>query len=142
MSASHQQTSTESTPIVLFDGVCHLCDRTVQFVLDRDSAGVFRFAALQSSLGQRLLRQYDLPTDALDTMVLIHRGKAYTRSGAVLRMMRRLKFPWNLGAVFLIIPPPLRDLCYRFIAKRRYRWFGSRDECRLPDPTWKDRFLD
>lgn len=142
MSASHQQTDTESTPIVLFDGVCHLCDRSVQFVLDRDRDGVFRFAPLQSSVGRGLLRKYDLPTASLDTMVLVENGSTYVQSGAALRIARRLNFPWNLSAVLLIVPPILRDFCYRFVAVRRYRWFGKMDSCRVPDAHWKDRFLE
>jgi predicted DCC family thiol-disulfide oxidoreductase YuxK len=117
--------------IVLFDGVCGLCDRFVQFVIARDPAGAFRFAPLQPEAG-----------GPPRTIVLIEDGRRFTRSSAVLRIARGLPGAWPLLSLLLAIPAPLRDLAYDFVAKRRYRWFGRYDACRLPAPGVTARFLD
>ena len=132
---------SEPTAIVLFDGVCNLCHGSVRFILKRDPREHFRFASLQSDPGRDLLREYDLPED-LSTIVLIENGRAFHRSSAALRIARRLRGAWPLLAVFLVIPPPLRDLVYRFIANNRYRWFGKKDVCSLPEPGQAARFLE
>ncbi len=128
-------------PIILFDGVCNFCNASVNFIIRRDPKGVFRFAPLQSERGKKLLEQFHLSTDDLDTMVLIDGDKHYTRSSAGLRIALRLSGLWPLCAVFLIVPKFLRDLVYRFIAKNRYRWWGRRDTCMVPTPEMKERFL-
>lgn len=141
---------TTNHPIVLYDGECGLCDRFVQFTLARDSKGVFRFAALQSSIGRDLLEKHGLAEDGLaneegaapSTVVVVEGDRAWTRSGAALRVAKRLRMPWPLLYVFVIVPPFLRDAVYRFVAARRYRWFGKVDACRLPSPSTRDRFLD
>ena len=130
----------EGHPVVLFDGMCHLCDRSVLFVLKRDPHGQFHFAPLQSEFGTFLLEQYGLPTERLDSMVLIQGRKAHTESSAALRVASRLGFPWNLLGIFLIVPPFLRNAVYRCIARNRYRWFGRRETCAVPRPEWKNRF--
>jgi predicted DCC family thiol-disulfide oxidoreductase YuxK len=134
-------TDTADKGILLFDGVCNLCDGLVQFVLRRDAAGYFRFAALQSETGQRLLREHQLPDD-MDTMIFIENGKAYTRSSAALRVFRRLGKAWPvLFALLYPLPAPLRDLGYKLIAKNRYRLFGKKDSCMMPTPEIRARFL-
>ena len=127
--------------ILLFDGECHLCDGTVQFVLDRDKDERFHFCSLQSEKGQAYLKQFSLPTDVFDSFVLIENNQYYLRSTAVLRLCAYLKFPWNLVRVFLIIPRFIRDFVYRVVAKNRYRWFGKLDTCRIPDAKYRSRFL-
>lgn len=127
--------------ILLFDGECHLCDGTVQFVLDRDKDERFHFCSLQSERGQAYLKQFELPTDVFDSFVLIEKDRYFLRSTAVLRLCMRMRFPWTLLSVFLIVPSFIRDFFYRIVAKNRYRWFGKLDSCRLPDPKFRSRFL-
>ena len=126
-------------PVILFDGVCNLCDASVQFVLDHDRAAHFRFAPLQSETARRLVG--DRAT-ALDSIVLVEDGRVYDRSTAALRIARRLDGAWPALAAFLVVPRPLRDVVYDWIARNRYRWFGTRDACRLPTPDTAARFLE
>jgi len=136
------QQADDSKPILLFDGVCNLCNAVTQFVIRHDPApGRFRFAALQSDSGQRLLREHGLPTDDINTFIMLERGRAHVRSTAGLHVLRVLGFPWSLLYAFIIVPRPLRDVVYRFIARNRYRWFGKRDACMMPTPEIQARFL-
>ncbi len=132
--------------IVLFDGVCNLCDAAVQFVLDHDARGRFVFAALQSEEGRRVLARAGMtpgePGADPDSIVLVEGGRAYERSDAALRIARGLGAPWSLAAVFLAVPRFLRDAVYRFVARRRYRWFGKKAACRVPTPSLRERFLE
>jgi predicted DCC family thiol-disulfide oxidoreductase YuxK len=128
-------------PILLFDGVCNLCNGLVAFILRNDPRHRFRFASLQSPAGQELLKRHDLPTADLDSVVLIEGTRAFTRSTAVLRTARRMGFLWPLAFVFILIPRPLRDLVYKLIGKNRYRMFGRREACMLPTPDIRARFL-
>lgn len=137
-----QSGAGDDRPIVLFDGVCRFCDASVNFIIDRDPKQTFRFAALQSDVGQRLLCEHQLSTTDLNTIVLIEGSRVSNRSTAALRIARRLRFPWNLLCVFLILPNPLRDFVYKVIAANRYRWFGKRESCRIPTEADKKRFLD
>jgi len=127
--------------IILFDGVCHLCDGFVQFVMNQDKAGAFRFAPLQSEAGRSLLQHFGLDENALDTVILIENGKYYTRSTAPLRIAKRIGGLWALTYVFIIIPKFLRDAGYNLIAKNRYRLFGKKDQCMIPTPEVRARFL-
>ena len=127
---------------MLFDGVCNLCSRSVQFIIKRDRRGIFRFASLQSPIGQSLLQQFGQPTDVLNSFVLLDNDKIYTRSSGALRVVKRLGGAWPLLYVLWIIPRPLRDKIYDWVAKNRYRWFGKEETCWLPRPEWKERFLD
>ncbi|MBD0383320.1 thiol-disulfide oxidoreductase DCC family protein [Paenibacillus sedimenti] len=128
--------------IVLFDGVCNLCNGAVQFILHRDPQGVFRFASLQSEVGQKLLRQHLLPADVINTIVLIEHGRSYTQSTAALRIARRLRGAWKAAYAAILIPAPWRNAAYRFVARNRYRWFGQAEHCILPRPEFKQRFLE
>jgi predicted DCC family thiol-disulfide oxidoreductase YuxK len=125
----------------LFDGVCNLCNRSVQFILKRDRRSIFRFASLQSSLGQSLLKRSGLPAGDLDSFVLVEDNMLYTRSTAALRVCRKLGGAWSLLSAFRIIPRPLRDGIYNWVARHRYKWFGKQDSCWLPSPEWADKFL-
>jgi predicted DCC family thiol-disulfide oxidoreductase YuxK len=129
-------------PILLFDGVCNFCNWSVQFVIDRDRSGEFRFASLQSEVGRALLQQHGLGDLPLSTMVLIDEGKAYLDSEGVLRTARRLGGALALLAPFLAVPRALRDPLYRAFARNRYRLFGTSDRCLLPTPELRSRFLD
>lgn len=127
--------------VILFDGACNLCNASVNFIIDRDPAGYFRFAALQSEAGKSLLRRHGLPEDGLSTVVLIRGGKAHTRSAAAVRIAQRLRGAWKLLAVFIVLPPFLRDAAYNFVVRRRYKWFGRSETCRVPTPELRGRFL-
>ena len=128
-----------SRAIVLFDGVCNLCNSSVHFIIARDPAARFRFAALDSAAGQRLLAESGLSGSL--SVVLIENGRAYTRSAAALRIARRLRFPWPLLYALIVVPRPLRDAVYDWIARNRYRWFGKREVCMTPTPELRSRFL-
>jgi predicted DCC family thiol-disulfide oxidoreductase YuxK len=128
-------------PVLLFDGVCNLCNASVQWIIKRDKAGIFRFASLQSEAGQHLLQRFDLPTGDLKTVVLTEGENVYTRSDVALKVFQLLGGWWQLLRIFALVPRPLRNLVYDWIAANRYRWFGKRDECMLPSPEWKQRFL-
>ena len=126
--------------LILFDGVCNFCNATVNFAIDRDPGERFRFAALQSELGQRLVREHNLSSE-LPSSVLIERGRAYTRSTGALRAAKYLRFPWSLASLLLLVPRFLRDAAYDWFAARRYRFFGQSDSCRVPTPELRRRFL-
>ena len=126
--------------VVLFDGYCRLCDRSVQFVIDRDRRRVFRFAPSQSPGAAPFLARCGLGS-APGTIVFIERDGWSVRSTAAIRMARRLGFPWSLAAIGLIVPAPLRDVGYRVVARNRLRWFGQRDTCRIPTAEEAGQFL-
>jgi len=127
--------------LILFDGVCNLCHSSVQFILLRDKKDRFRFASLQSDYGQSILKQYNLPTDKFNSLALVENGKIYQKSTGALRIARKLKGLWPMLYGFIIVPPFIRNLVYDIIAKNRYRWFGKKEECMLPRPEWKQKFL-
>jgi predicted DCC family thiol-disulfide oxidoreductase YuxK len=129
-------------PIVLFDGVCNLCNKSVQFIIKHDKKKEFRFGSLQGKEGQKLLALYNLPADELNTLVLIENNKIYTRSTATLRIAKRLGGIWKLFYAYIIIPRFIRDGVYRIISRNRYKWFGKKDACMIPSKDLKERFLD
>jgi predicted DCC family thiol-disulfide oxidoreductase YuxK len=128
--------------LVLFDGVCNLCDAFVQFVMARDPGGQFQFGALQSAAARRVLELHDAPEPLPDALVLVEDGRVFTGSTAALRIARRLTFPWSLASALLAVPRPLRDGIYAIVARHRYRWFGRRDHCLVPTPALRARFID
>jgi predicted DCC family thiol-disulfide oxidoreductase YuxK len=132
----------ENGPIVLFDGVCKFCNATVNFLIDHDSQGRLRFAALQSETGQALLRRFGLRTDDFDTMILVEGSRWSSRTTGALRAVSYLDAPWRFLAALLLIPPFLRDTAYNLLASNRNRWFGKLDACRVPTPELRARFLD
>jgi predicted DCC family thiol-disulfide oxidoreductase YuxK len=132
----------EQQHILLFDGVCNLCNGVVKFVIRRDKKAKIKFASLQSETGQRLLKQFNLPTNDPDSFVYIHGEEYHLRSSAALNLMKVLGGGWQLLYLFMAVPKPLRDFCYRLIAKNRYRLFGKEDSCMMPTPELKQRFLD
>ena len=129
------------SPILLFDGVCNLCNASVQWILTRDPRGKFRFAALQSETGQVLLQRFGLDQAHFDSVVLVEGDRIFLHSDAPLEIARRLGGFWTLAYGLKIIPRFLRDAVYNWIARNRYRWFGRREACMLPRPEWKERFL-
>ncbi|WP_339317074.1 thiol-disulfide oxidoreductase DCC family protein [Paenibacillus sp. FSL R10-2734] len=131
----------QNKSIVLIDGVCHLCQGLIRFIIPRDPKAKFLFAPLQSEIAAKLMHEAGLPTGQLNTVVLLENGVCYTESAAVLRIARRLRFPWPVTYVFIVVPRPIRNALYRYVAKNRYRWFGRDEQCLLPTPEIKQRFL-
>jgi predicted DCC family thiol-disulfide oxidoreductase YuxK len=128
--------------LILFDGVCNLCNGFVRFVIERDPDGRFQFAALQSAAAARVLAGHRPLSPVPDSVVLVEEGRVFTGSTAALRIVRGLRFPWPLAAALLAIPGPLRDWMYGFVARRRYLWFGKREHCMVPTPALRSRFID
>src|SRR5215831_3495611 len=128
--------------IVLFDGVCNLCNSSVQFIIKRDKKKKFLFGSLQGKAGQQYLEKYQLPTSTFNSFMLIEGEKLYTRSTAALKMLKHLGGIWSLFYCLIIIPPFIRDAVYNLIAKNRYRWFGKKEACWVPTPDLRSRFLD
>lgn len=131
----------ENQGIILFDGVCNFCNDSVQFIIKRDPKGYFKFAPLQSELGKSLLEKHGMPTDAMDTIILIENGIAYNYSTAALRIARKLSGLWALFYIFIIVPPFIRNPIYRFVGRNRYKWFGKKESCMMPTPEIRSRFL-
>lgn len=127
--------------IVLFDGVCNLCNSSVQLIIRNDKKDFFRFAALQSETGKKLLQEAGLPEGFLQTFVYFEKGKFYTQSTAALKISKHLDGAWKLFYPLLIIPAPIRNFFYRLIASNRYKFFGKKDECMIPTPNLKQKFI-
>lgn len=127
-------TSRPSSAIVLFDGDCGLCSRTVHFIARRDPQQIFRFASLTSSVGKRLLADTSAPQDG-STIVLLETGRAYVRSAAVLRILAKLSIPWRLCLLFWVVPRPMRDAVYRIVARYRHRLGHRTNACSVPNET-------
>ncbi len=128
-------------PTILFDGVCNLCNGSVQFVIRHDPGGKFRFAALQSEFGQEQLTKHGIDPSQLLSIVFLINGRMFDRSRAALEIARRLNGLWPLLYIFVIVPPFIRNAVYNWIARNRYRWFGKQDACMIPTPELKSRFL-
>jgi predicted DCC family thiol-disulfide oxidoreductase YuxK len=137
-----QQTETIQHPVILFDGVCNLCSGAVQFIIKRDKKNLFKFASLQSAFGQDVLNKYNLPTHELSSFILLENDGIYTRSTGALKVAKQLSGGWPLLYAFIIVPRFIRDGVYNYVAKNRYRWFGKKQECWLPTPTLKNKFLN
>jgi predicted DCC family thiol-disulfide oxidoreductase YuxK len=127
--------------VLLFDGVCNLCNGFINFIIDHDPEGYFKFAPLQSEVAAEKLADVGLTNETLDSVVMIEDGRCYRRSTAALMVSRRLGGVWAWLYVFMVVPRPLRDLVYDWVATNRYRWFGKRESCRMPTPELQARFL-
>ncbi|HET9057207.1 MAG TPA: thiol-disulfide oxidoreductase DCC family protein [Chitinophagaceae bacterium] len=128
--------------IIFFDGVCNLCSSSVQFVLKRDKKNQFLFGSLQGNQGQQVLKKHHLSPTEFNSFLLSEGNKLYTRSSGVLRVLKYIGGGWGLLYGFIIIPKFIRDGIYDFISRNRYKWFGKKEECWLPKPEWKQRFID
>jgi predicted DCC family thiol-disulfide oxidoreductase YuxK len=128
--------------IIFFDGVCNLCQRSVQFILTHDPKAIFSFASLQGEAAAKILSSWQLNPQQMNSVVLLENGKIYIRSTAALRIAKQLNGIWPILYVFIIVPPFIRDAVYDWISRNRYRWFGKQENCWLPRPEWKKRFLD
>lgn len=127
--------------VVLFDGTCAFCERSVRFIASRDPSGYFRFGASQNPQAQGLLATYGLTRESARSIILIEGGQVYMRSTATLRIARRLGFPWSMAAALLVIPVPIRDAGYRVIAAIRHRIAGRSNACEIPPPEIRQRMI-
>ena len=134
-------TKEEKYPIVLFDGVCHLCDGAVRFILRNERIAKLRFAPLQSETARKLLDKHGYSKDYMQGLVLIENKRAHDRSSACLLISGKLRFPWFLFFPLLVIPKPLRDAFYHVVASMRYKCFGRKESCSLPQGEDLNRFL-
>ena len=132
---------TRENAIILFDGVCNFCNGSVNFIIERDPEAYFKFAPLQSEIGEKLLAEHKIDKNVTDSVILIEDGKVYTHSTAALRVARKLSGAWKLLYGFWIVPKFIRDFAYKLFAKNRYRMFGKQDACMLPTPNVRARFL-
>jgi predicted DCC family thiol-disulfide oxidoreductase YuxK len=128
-------------PIILFDGVCNFCNSAVNFVIKRDKTSVLKFATLQSDVAQKLLLTHKLPANDLSSFIFMEYDKVYTRSTAALRVCRYLNGLWPAMYGFIIVPKFIRDGIYNWISKNRYHWFGKKQECMIPTPEIRAKFL-
>ena len=131
----------QKNPIILFDGVCNLCDSSVQLVIKNDSKNIFKFSPLQSSIVKEYLQTKQPSFLEIDSIFLITPKKIYTESSAALTIAKNLRGFYPLLYVFYVIPKPLRDLVYSFIAKKRYKWYGKKESCMIPSKELKNKFL-
>ena len=128
--------------IVLFDGVCNLCSSSVQFIIRHDKDDRFRFASLQSETAENLLAPFHPDPAALSSIVLVENNKVYTHSAAALRIARKLRGAWPALYVFMLVPQFIRDGVYNYVARNRYKWFGRKQECWIPNADLRMKFLD
>ncbi|WP_375561429.1 thiol-disulfide oxidoreductase DCC family protein [Bernardetia sp. OM2101] len=139
--ATFQEIAKDKT-IILFDGVCNLCNSAINFVIDKDTNNHFYFASLQSEFGQALLAHFDRNTSDFDSMIVYENGKIKTKSTAALRIAAGLSGGWKYFSIFRIVPTFLRNGIYNLVAKNRYSWFGQKNECRIPTPELKAKFVE
>ncbi len=130
--------------VILFDGVCNLCNSSVLYVIKRDKTNAFLFAPLQSLIGKAIIKEFNIDTTDIDSILLFNSDKRtiYSKSSAALHIAKSLSFPTRLLSVFFIIPTFIRNWFYDFIAKNRYRWYGKKESCMIPTPELKTKFLD
>ena len=127
--------------IILFDGVCNFCNGSVNFIIERDRENYFKFVPLQSETAQKLLDKFGIDKTQTDSVVLIENEKAFTHSTAALKVSRKLDGAWSWFYAFIIIPKPIRDFFYKLFARYRYKLFGKKDECMIPTPEVRAKFL-
>ncbi len=129
-------------PVVLFDGICNLCSSAVYFIIKRDRKRVFRFVPLQSKTGIRIMEEYGIDSARNDYIVLLENGRVYSASTAALRIAGKLDGLWPVLRIFIIIPVPIRNFFYKFVARNRYRWFGKKNSCIVPEDSIRELFID
>ncbi|MBX2894503.1 MAG: thiol-disulfide oxidoreductase DCC family protein [Cyclobacteriaceae bacterium] len=129
-------------PVILFDGVCNLCNSSVLFIIRRDPTARFRFASLQSNFGQAKMQQFELNNSQLNSILLMENNRIFEKSTAALKIARHLTGVWPLLYALIIIPPFVRNWVYDWIAKNRYRWFGRQNACMIPTASLKSRFVE
>lgn len=136
------KSNEEITPaVLLFDGVCNLCNGSVQFILKHEKSEKLKFSAIQSEAGQKLLSQYNINPEQTNSVILISDGVVYTESDAVAKVAEFLKFPYNTGRYMKVVPRQIRNVFYKKVASNRYKWFGQKESCMIPTPDLRNRFL-
>ena len=129
--------------IILYDGVCNLCNRSVQYMIQRDKNDEFRYASLQGEVGRKLVAERQIDTSKVDSIILIDPGVAYyVKSDAIMEIAKSIGGIWSVFTVFQWVPTRLRNIVYDLVAQYRYRWFGKLDQCMIPTPELKTKFLD
>lgn len=128
--------------VILFDGVCNLCNFFVQFIIERDKGNVFKFASLQSDFARKLLSRFGTDNSKIDSVILYSGDRIFTESTAALKILKQLGGGWQIMYVFIVLPKFLRDAIYRLIARNRYKWFGKKESCWLPTPELKNKFIE
>jgi predicted DCC family thiol-disulfide oxidoreductase YuxK len=128
-------------PVILFDGVCNLCNASVQFIIRHDKKQIFRFAALQSAFGQSALKKFNLADKNIDSVILVENNSVQLKSDAALNIAKQLGGIYSLFYVFIVVPKFIRNSVYDFIARNRYRWFGKQESCMIPTPELKKLFI-
>ena len=141
MKAGYLCRMTGNNPIILFDGVCNYCNAMVNFAIRNDKKAMLKFAALQSETGKRLKESYKIPPD-IDSVIFIENNQVYTYSDAAIRIAKYLRWPAKALYGLIVIPGFIRQPVYKWIAKNRYKWFGKREECMIPSPGVRERFLE
>jgi len=131
-----------TNPVILFDGVCNLCNSSVLFIIKHDPKRQFRFASLQGDYGQQVLKRFQLPANSLNSFILLKDNKIYTHSTGALKVAKELSGGWPLLYAFIIIPPFIRNAVYQIIANNRYKWFGKKESCMVPSAAMKALFYD
>lgn len=129
-------------PVILFDGVCNLCNASVQFIIRHDKKQIFRFAALQSAFGQRVIENFNLTDKNTDSVILFENNSVQLKSDAALSIAKQLGGIYSLLYVFIVVPKFIRNSVYDFIARNRYRWFGKQESCMIPTPELKRLFIE
>ena len=132
--------SSNTNPVILFDGVCNLCNSSVQFVIKHDPKRQFRFASIQGDYGQQVLKQFHLPPNALNSFILYKDQQIFTHSTGALMVAKQLSGAWPLLYAFIIVPAFIRNAVYQFIANNRYKWFGKKESCAIPSPELRSLF--
>lgn len=127
--------------ILLFDGECNLCNETVQFVIKRDKKANIKFTSLQSEVGKQIMQQFNIPSEYIDSIILLERGNVYYKSTAALRLSKKMDALWPFCYALIIVPAFIRNIIYDFIARNRIKWFGKADTCWVMTPELKNRFL-
>lgn len=144
MNAKNNQAKSswaEYQQVIVFDGICNFCNASVDFVMKRDPQQRFKFGTLQSEPAKQILKDQHLDTEDFETFLLLEKGQVFTKSTAALKIAKQLKGFWPLLYTFIIVPRPLRDGVYNFIARRRYRWMGKMETCRVPTLAERERFI-
>lgn len=131
-----------TNPVILFDGVCNLCNSSVQKIITADPERKFRFASLQGEFGQQVLKQFHLPPSELSSFILLENNQIFTKSTGALKVARRLSGAWPLFYAFILVPRFIRDGVYNIIARNRYKWFGKKESCMIPSPELKELFYN
>lgn len=133
----------EGKKIILFDGICNLCNTTVQKIIKKDSKNSFIFAALQSNIGKKIITKLNIDLSKIDSIILYEQGSSYhIKSSAVLKIMNEFGGFWKVSQILFLLPKPVRDFFYNYIAKNRYKWFGKKDNCIIPSKELKSKFLE